>query len=187
MKTMRSIDGKRIFRTTDEKAAEMYHNGDANYATKEEWKKEVRDLNKSTEEPKKKNKSNKPSKAQKRRMRKTLQVFNKYIVITTLLFVINNILIWYQLNSQLVWDWAKGTKAVWISCLMGIPISYLFWIATKWGYIGFGNLWAVRFMGFATSMLTFPIMTWMYLGETITLKTGITIILAIIIMLLQLI
>ena len=39
MKTMRSIDGKRIFRTTDEKAAEMYHNGDANYATKEEWKK----------------------------------------------------------------------------------------------------------------------------------------------------
>ena len=72
MKTMRSIDGKRIFRTTDEKAAEMYHNGDANYATKEEWKKEVRDLNKSTEEPKKKNKSNKPSKAQKRRMRKTL-------------------------------------------------------------------------------------------------------------------
>ena len=72
MKTMRSIDGKRIFRVTDEKAAEMYHNGDANYATKEEWKKEVRDLNKSTEEPKKKNKSNKPSKAQKRRMRKTL-------------------------------------------------------------------------------------------------------------------
>ena len=72
MKTMRSIDGKRIFRTTDEKAAEMYHNGDANYATKEEWKKEVRDLNKSTEEPKKKNKSNKPTKAQKRRMRKTL-------------------------------------------------------------------------------------------------------------------
>ena len=114
-------------------------------------------------------------------------MFNKYIVITTLLFVINNILIWYQLNSQLVWDWAKGTKALWFSCLMGIPISYMFWIATKWGYIGFGNLWAVRFMGFATSMLTFPIMTYFYLGEAISLKTAITILLAIVIMILQLI
>jgi hypothetical protein len=27
----------------------------------------------------------------------------------------------------------------------------------------------VRFMGFATSMLTFPVMTWLYLGETIRL------------------
>ena len=74
MKTMRSIDGKRIFRTTDEKAAEMYHNGDANYATKEEWKKEVRDVDKSKEEgtTKVKKKSNKPSKAQKRQIRKTL-------------------------------------------------------------------------------------------------------------------
>ena len=73
MKTMRSMDGKRIFRTTDEKAAEMYHNGDANYATKEEWKKEVRDVDKPKDEPVKKvNKSNKPSKATKRQMRKTL-------------------------------------------------------------------------------------------------------------------
>ena len=72
MKTMRSIDGKRIFRVTDEKASEMYHNGDANYATKEEWKREVRDIDKPKEEPKKKVKSNKPSKAQKRQIRKTL-------------------------------------------------------------------------------------------------------------------
>ena len=82
MKTMRSMDGKRIWRTTDKKAAELYHNGDANYATKEEWKREVRDLDK----PKTgdvrmewqdknglvKEKHNKPSKAQKRQMRKTL-------------------------------------------------------------------------------------------------------------------
>ena len=109
------------------------------------------------------------------------------MVITMLLFFLNNILIWYQLNSQLVWDWAKTSKAMWFSALLGIPISLLFWWATKIGYEGFGNLWAVRFMGFATSMMTFPLMTWLYLGETITLKTGITIILAIIIMLLQLI
>ena len=73
MKTMRSIDGKRIFRVTDEKAATLYEEGSANYATKEEWKKEVRDVDKPKDEPVKKvNKSNKPSKAQKRQMRKTL-------------------------------------------------------------------------------------------------------------------
>tara|TARA_R110002153_G_scaffold99277_3_gene234835 strand:+ start:154 stop:498 length:345 start_codon:yes stop_codon:yes gene_type:complete len=113
-------------------------------------------------------------------------MINKYIVLTIVIFLLNNILIWYQLNSQLVWEWAKGTKSMWIMSLMGIPISLMFWYATKIGYEGFGNLWAVRFMGFATSMLTFPVMTWLYLGETITLKTLVTILLAFIIMLLQL-
>ena len=72
MKTMRSTDGKRIWRTTDERASELYHNGDANYATKEEWKREVRDLDKPKETVENKVKANKPSKAQKRQMRKTL-------------------------------------------------------------------------------------------------------------------
>ena len=109
-----------------------------------------------------------------------------YIVLTIVIFLLNNILIWYQLNSQLVWDWAKGTKSMWIMSLMGIPISLLFWYATKIGYIGFGNLWAVRFIGFATSMMVFPIMTYFYLGEAINVKTFISIISAFIIMLLQL-
>ena len=110
----------------------------------------------------------------------------KYIVISTLIFIFSQILIWYQLNSQLVWDWAKGYKSMWIMSLLGIPISLLLWYCTKIGYIGFGNLWAVRFMGFATSMLVFPIMTYFYLGEPMNLKVILTIILAIIIMLLQL-
>ena len=72
MKTMRSADRKRIFRVTDEEASELYHNGDANYATKEEWKNEVRDIDKPKETLEKKVKTNKPSKAHKRQMRKTL-------------------------------------------------------------------------------------------------------------------
>ena len=113
-------------------------------------------------------------------------MINKYILMTIGIFLLNNILIWYQLNSQLVWEWAKGTKSMWLMSLLGVPISLLFWYATKIGYEGFGNLWSVRFMGFATSMLTFPIMTYLYLGEAITLKTLVTILLAFIIMLLQL-
>ena len=107
------------------------------------------------------------------------------IVLTILIFFVNNIIIWYQLNGQLVWKFWTTPKGIVLSLVMGIPITALFWLATKWGYVGFGNLWAVRFMGFATSMMTFPILTYLYLGETITLKTAVTILLSIVIMIIQ--
>jgi len=113
-------------------------------------------------------------------------VINKYIVLTIGIFLLNNILIWYQLNSQLVWDWAKGAKSMWVMSLLGIPISMMFWYATKFGYEGLSSLWQVRLIGFSISMFVFPFMTWLYLGEVITFKIGISILLALIIMLLQL-
>ena len=109
------------------------------------------------------------------------------IILTILIFFLNNIFIWYQLNGQLVWNFWKTPKGIATSLLMGIPITAMFWIATKWGYQGFGTLWPVRFMGFATSMITFPILTYFYLGETIGLKTAVTILLSVIIMMIQLI
>ena len=110
-----------------------------------------------------------------------------YILITILIFFLNNIMIWYQLNGQLVWPFWKTWKGITLSLLMGIPITAMFWYATKIGYQGFGNLWSVRLLGFATSMISFPIMTWLYLGEVLSLKTILSLILAIAIMLLQLI
>ena len=109
----------------------------------------------------------------------------KYIVLTILIFFFNNIIIWYQLNSQLVWDWAKGGKSMWLMALMGIPISLMFWWATKIGYEGFGGLWPIRLLGFATGMLTFPFITYWLLGEGITIKTAISILLSIVIMIIQ--
>ena len=114
-------------------------------------------------------------------------IWNKYVFMTILLFVFVNVMIWFQLNSQLVWDWAKSNKAMWFAGIMGIPVSILFWLATKYGYQGYHNLWAVRFTGFATSMITFPIMTYLYLGEPMTLKVLVTLGLAVIIMIIQLI
>ena len=111
----------------------------------------------------------------------------KYIILTTLLFTITNIVRWFQLNSQLVWEWAKGGKGLIFTCVLAIPISLSLWLCTKWGYVGFGNLWSVRFMAFASSMITFPIMTYLHLGEPMGLKVIITLGLALIIMLIQLI
>ena len=59
MKTMISMDGKRIFRTTDEKASQLYVDGEANYAPKSLWKEKVRDINKKEEKKSKKKKSKK--------------------------------------------------------------------------------------------------------------------------------
>ena len=101
----------------------------------------------------------------------------------TILFVVN-IVIWFQLNGQLRWDWWKDN--VWFVCLLGMPIGYLLYLSTKFGYIGFEALWPVRMLGFATSMITFPIMTYVLTGEGIGIKTGIAIVLSIIIVILQL-
>ena len=71
MKCMMSVDGSNIVRVSDDKAAELYHEG-FRYVAKSLWKEKVRDINKSTEEEKPtKKKSNKMSKSQKRHMRKS--------------------------------------------------------------------------------------------------------------------
>ena len=114
-------------------------------------------------------------------------IWNKYVFLTILTFLITNVIVWYQLNGQLVWEFWKSWKGVVASLLLAIPVTFGFWLSTKWGYDGLGSLWAVRFMGFATSMMVFPFMTYFYLNETITIKTIITLLLSIIIMILQLI
>ena len=102
----------------------------------------------------------------------------------TILFVAQ-IIIWFQLNGQIKWEWFKDNY--FLMSLMGIPISYMLLVSTKYGFQGFGELWPIRLMGFATGMISFPVITYLILGEGITLKTGISILLAIVIMIIQLI
>ena len=71
MKCMMSVDGSNIVRVSDEKAAELYHEG-FRYVSKSLWKEKVRDVEKPTEKPTK-TKSNKMSKAQKRHLRKSIK------------------------------------------------------------------------------------------------------------------
>jgi len=112
-------------------------------------------------------------------------ILNKDVMICVLLLFVAQIIIWFQLNGQLKWEWFKDNY--FIMSLMGIPISYMLLLTTKYGFQGFGELWPIRLMGFATGMISFPFITYFILGEGITLKTGVSILLAIVIMLLQLI
>ena len=105
-------------------------------------------------------------------------MINKYIVLTTVLFFIANILVWYQLNSQFVWDFWKD-KAVLSSLIFSIPVALLFWYGTKNIYEASDALWPSRFLAFSSGMIVFTTLTWIHLNESpFTLKTTLCIILA---------
>ena len=112
-------------------------------------------------------------------------IFNKEILFCILILLLIQIVIWFQLNGQVKWVWFKDNYL--LMSLLGVPISYALLYSTKYGFQGFGNLWSIRLIGFAVGMMTFPFITYLVLGEGITIKTGVSIILAIAIMLLQLI
>ena len=70
MKTMMSVDGKKILRVTEDKARELYMEG-FRFIPKSEWKEQVRDIDKPTEEEPTKKKNNEMSRAAKRHLKKS--------------------------------------------------------------------------------------------------------------------
>jgi len=70
MKTMMSMDGKKILRVTEDKARELYMEG-FRFIPKSMWKEKVRDIDKPTEEEPTKKKNNEMSRAAKRHLKKS--------------------------------------------------------------------------------------------------------------------
>ena len=105
----------------------------------------------------------------------------QFYVILLAIFI--HVVIWFQLNGQLIWKWFKDNPL--LLSLLGVPISYGWLRFTAIAYESYGELWAVRLIGFATGMISFPIMTWLLFNEGITLKTAVSILLSCVIMILQ--
>ena len=112
-------------------------------------------------------------------------MLNKDVLTCIGLLFILQVIIWFQLNGHLKWSWFKDNYL--LMSLLGMPISYGLLNATKYGFQGFCELWPIRLLAFAVGMISFPIITYFILGEGITIKTGFSIVLAVIIMLIQLI
>lgn len=107
------------------------------------------------------------------------------LVVGFLLFTAAQTVAWYQLNSQFVWDFWKD-RAILASLTFSIPVSLLFWYGTANIYASSEQLWTCRFLGFASGMIIFPILTWIHLNESMfTLKTILCLILSSIIMAIQ--
>ena len=87
-------------------------------------------------------------------------------------------MIWYQTNGQFKWKWFADHPLI-VAFIFAVPISYSFIIATKLIVVYFdGTLWPGRFIGFATGMISFAILTNIYMGQGINAKTAISLVLA---------
>jgi len=109
---------------------------------------------------------------------------NSSVAIGLLLYFVTHIIIWFQVNGQFVWPWAKDHP--WTMSLLGFPISYILIIATKYIVVGFGGLlWPGRLVGFGSGMIVMAILTYCYMGEGISTKTLVSLILATVLVMIQ--
>ena len=102
------------------------------------------------------------------------------------LLVIANVIAWYQIQGQFM----KGSIAQllskdWIVVVLGIPIGWMFWRSATLSYEYFGAVWNIRMIGFGLGTAIFGVMTWAILDELPGWHTGISLVLAAAIIMLQ--
>jgi hypothetical protein len=110
----------------------------------------------------------------------------KGLLLGIFLFIIAQSLIWIQTNGQFIWPWFKKNPLL-LSIIGGTIISYIFIYATKYiaEYYG-GIIWPGRFIAFSCGILIFTILTYLFLGEGVTIKTLVCLLLSITILAVQL-
>ena len=120
-------------------------------------------------------------------MDKVIAFFSWDMLLSIVFFILGHTLGWFAGNSQLVWEYWED-KPILATLIFGTPAGLLFWYGTKYCFLATGGeLWSVRFIAAVFSYVTFPILTWYFLGESIfTPKTMICIFLALMILFVQL-
>ena len=104
----------------------------------------------------------------------------------TLLYLLGQTLVWYQINGQFLSEWIK--QHPWVMSLFGIPISFIYIYATQYCVEAFnGELWPQRLVGFAAGCIVFAFLTFIHLNQAITLKTAVTLALAVAIVVIQIV
>lgn len=108
----------------------------------------------------------------------------KYILMSILIFLLGQIVVWIQVNGPVIWDWAKTYK--FLLMLLGVPITWMFMEATKYSILAFnGQFWPGRFLSFTAGIFIFTIMTYVFRNEAITLKTAVSLCLALSLIIVQ--
>ena len=103
-----------------------------------------------------------------------------------LLYFLGQILVWYQINGQFISEWVKSNPLV--MSLFGFPVSFVYIYATQYCVEAFnGELWPQRLIGFAAGCIVFAFLTFIHLNQAITLKTAVTLALAVAIVVIQIV
>ena len=102
----------------------------------------------------------------------------KWFIYGALFFLAAHVVTWFQLNGQFIWKYFKDNPL--ILSLVGIPMSYLFILGTKYTVWAFGDLlWPARFVGFGIGIIVYAIFVGMFFQEGITLKTFVSLLISI--------
>ena len=97
---------------------------------------------------------------------------------------IAQVLTFLQLQGNIKYNWYEKHKILLL--LVSIPISWLYIQSVRLFVTAFnGQIWPSRIVGFSIGIIVFGIMGYLLFGETISLKTGICLFLALIILLIQ--
>ena len=99
-------------------------------------------------------------------------------------YLIAQVLVWIQLYGHMNIDVIKDNR--WIIYATSIPITHFFIIATNYTVLSMnGAIWGSRFVQFTTGIVVFSLLTLYVNGEGINLKTGITLLLIVVITCIQ--
>ena len=98
--------------------------------------------------------------------------------------IIGSALAFFQLQGHYVWD-KPFLKSLWWIYLTSLAIAPLYFYSTMWSYEHFGAFWNMRLAGFGIGTIVFGTLAWVFIGEIPTLKTIISLLLAITIILVQ--
>jgi hypothetical protein len=97
---------------------------------------------------------------------------------------IAQVLTFLQLQGNIKYGWWEKHKILLLLC--SIPISWLYIQSVRLLVLGFdGEIWPSRIIGFSIGIMVFGLMGYFLFGETINLKTGICLFLALMILAVQ--
>tara|TARA_S200002703_G_scaffold51537_1_gene44744 strand:- start:62 stop:412 length:351 start_codon:yes stop_codon:yes gene_type:complete len=109
----------------------------------------------------------------------------KLLTLGIIYFIIGQILIWFQSHLQFFSNWSKDNPL--LIAVPGVLVSYVSILATKNIAEAYdGLVWPSRLIGFGIGIILFSLLTWVLLGEKLNIKSGISIMLAFCIVMIQL-
>ena len=98
--------------------------------------------------------------------------------------LVGSVVAFFQLQGWVVWN-KPWLQSIWWMYFTSLIIAPMFFWSTKWSYEHFGAFWNMRLAGFGISTIVFGIMAWAMIGEIPTIKTIISLLLALAIILIQ--
>ena len=109
----------------------------------------------------------------------------KETLIAVSLLLLAQIGAWFQQFAQVKYPWFKDH--VWFNAIfLGVPLSYLFIYGARFAYSSMGTAWSARLLQFSLGILVMLVLSYTVLGETLTMKNAVSLLLCFCVVLIQL-